>query len=447
MNLYMSKNYKILLAIAIVIMIGIAGAVSLPKYAGRMPFLLVLLLLDLYYWKVMRTNLWPDKRILHYLGNFLYWLPFCLLLIFIVASGILSFHFWPPVFKIYLPGMALVAYVSKFGLYFFLILSDILALIRGSVKLILGKAKTKGVFFHRWQPFLIAGVFLSGLIFAFLFTGMVYWVYDFNVKTVTIESSDLPNEFDGFRVVQVSDIHLGSWISDGPLKRAVSIINDLKPHIVLFTGDLVNFSTDEAYQFREDLRQLAAPSGIYAIKGNHDYGDYINWQSEKAKQEDNDSLSSFYRQIGWILMNNCNIILHKDSANIAIAGIENWSANPRYGKRGNLTEALRGTGLIPFIILMSHDPTHWEAEVSRTYPQVDLTLSGHTHGFQLGIETASFRWSPAQYIFTYWAGLYSKKKINGNQQFLYVNRGLGTIGFPGRVGILPEITLIILKKK
>jgi uncharacterized protein len=443
----MRKSYKILLALIIVIAIGIAGAIALPKYAGRMPFLLVLLALDFYYWKVMRTNLWPDKRPLHYLVNILYWLPFCLLMIFVMGSGIWSIRFWPPVFKIYLPGLALVGYVTKFGLYFFLILADILAIVRGTVKIILGKGRSKGVFFHRWQPFLIAGVSLSGFIFVLLFTGMVYWVYDFNIKTITIESSDVPAEFDGLRIVQVSDIHLGSWISDRPLKRAIEMINNLKPDVVLFTGDLVNFSTDEAYPFREDLLKIAASSGIFAIKGNHDYGDYVQWPSEKEKQADSDSLASFYHQLGWNLMNNCNLILHRGGAGIAIAGVENWSANRRYGKRGNLAEALHGTDSIPFIILMSHDPTHWEAEVSRSYPQVDITLSGHTHGMQLGIETSRFRYSPAQYIYTYWAGLYSQKLKNGKDQFLYVNRGLGTIGFPGRVGIRPEITLIILKKK
>ena len=443
----MRKSYKILLALVIVILLGIAGAIALPKYAGRMPFLLVLLALDLYYWKVLRTNLWPDKRPLHYLVTVLYWLPFCFLMIFVMASGIWSIRFWPPVFKIYLPGLALVGYVSKFGLYFFLILADILVLVRGSLKIIFGKGRSKGVFFHRWKPFLIAGVSLSGLIFGLLFTGMVYWVYDFNIKTVTIESSDVPAEFDGIRILQVSDIHLGSWISDRPLKRAIRKINDLKPDMVLFTGDLVNFSTEEAYPFREDLKRITAPSGIYAIKGNHDYGDYVQWPSEKEKQADSDSLASFYRQLGWNLMNNRNLILHRAGAELAIAGVENWSANRRYGKRGNLSEALYGTDSIPFIILMSHDPTHWEAEVSRLYPQVDLTLSGHTHGMQLGIEIASFQWSPAKYIYTYWSGLHLQKRINGNDQFLYVNRGLGVIGFPGRVGIRPEITLFILKKK
>lgn len=443
----MRKNFKILIAIIIVILIGIAGAIALPKYAGRMPFLLVLLALDFYYWKVMRQNLWPEKRPLHILVSVLYWLPFCLLLLFVMGSGIWSIRFWPPVFKIYLPGLAMVGYVSKFGLYFFLILADLLAIIRGSVKIILGKGRGKGLFFHRWQPFLIAGVSLSGFIFILLFTGMVYWVYDFNIKTVTIESSDVPAEFNGMRIVQLSDIHLGSWISDRPLKRAVGMINDLKPDVVLFTGDLVNFSTDEAYPFSEDLQQITAPLGIYAIKGNHDYGDYVQWPSATEKQADSDSLASFYRQLGWNLVNNRNMILDRGNSSIAIAGIENWSKKALWGRRGNLKEALAGTDSITFIILMSHDPSHWEAEVSKIYPQVDLTLSGHTHGMQLGIEAPSLRWSPAQYIYTYWAGLYSQKLKNGNNQFLYVNRGLGTIGFPGRVGIRPEITLLILKKK
>jgi len=443
----MRKSYKILLAVVIVFAIGVAGAIALPKYAGRMPFLLVLLALDLYYWKVLRTNLWPDKHTLHNLVSVLYWLPLAFLMLFVMGSGIWSIRFWPSVFKIYLPALALVGYVAKFNLYFFLILADILALIKGVVKIISGKGRDKDLFFHRWKPFLIGGISLSCLAFALLFTGMVYWAYDFTVKTITIESSDVPAEFDGMRIVQVSDIHLGSWITDRPLKRAIGMINNLKPDAVLFTGDLVNFSTSEAYPFRDDMKLITAPSGIYAIKGNHDYGDYVKWPSAKEKQADNDSLASFYRQLGWNLMNNRNVILHRGNASIAIAGVENWSANARYRKHGDLTEALKGTNSIPFILLMSHDPTHWQSIVSQSYPQVDLTLSGHTHGMQLGILTPSFRWSPVQYIYTYWAGLYSKKLNNGKDQFLYVNTGLGVIGFPGRVGIRPEITLLILKKK
>lgn len=442
----MQKQYKILLASVIVMVIGIAGAIALPKYAGRMPFLLVLLALDVYYWKVMRTNLWPDKRLLHWVGTVLYWLPFCLLLTFVMISGIWSIRFWPPVFKIFLPGLALVGYMVKFGLFFFLILADFLAFVRGSLKIISGKGWRKGLFFHRWRPFVIAGVSFSGVLFLLLFTGMVYWVYDFNIKKVTVVSADLPAEFDGMRIIQVSDIHLGSWISDRPLKRAIDMINSMKPDVVLFTGDLVNFSADEAWPFRADLMKIKAPSGIYAIKGNHDYGDYVQWPSEKEKQADNDSLAAFYREIGWDLLNNSNKIIRRGNSYLAIAGVENWSKKATWGRRGNTKEALAGTDSVPFVILMSHDPTHWDVEISRSYPQVDLTLSGHTHGMQLGIETNSFSWSPAQYIYAHWAGLYEQKTKNGSQ-FLYVNRGLGTIGFPGRIGILPEITLIILKRK
>jgi uncharacterized protein len=442
----MRKSYKILLVLLIIVIAGIAGAIALPKYAGRMPFLLVLLALDFYYWKIMRTNLWPDSKAMHYLVSVLYWLPFILLMSFVMGSGIWSIRFWPPVFKIYLPGLALVGYVSKFGLYFFLILADLLAIARAAVKIIVGKARGKGLFFHRWQPFLIAGASLSGFIFILLFIGMVYWEYDFSVKTVIIKSPDVPAEFDGMRIVQLSDIHLGSWISDRPLKKAIGMVRELKPDIVLFTGDLVNFSASEALPFKNDLRQIFAPSGIYAIKGNHDYGDYVQWPSEKEKQADNDSLASFYVQIGWHLLNNRSVILSRNKESLAIAGIENWSANPRYSKHGDLKKALLGTDSIPFIILLSHDPTHWENEVSKSFPQVDLTLSGHTHGMQMGIETNSFRWSPAQYIYTYWAGLYFEKHKNGKNQFLYVNRGLGAIGFPGRIGINPEITMFILKK-
>jgi uncharacterized protein len=441
----MRKNFKILIAIIIVILIGIAGAIALPKYAGRMPLLLVLLALDFYYWKVMRQYLWPEKRPLHNLVSVLYWLPFFLLLLFVMGSGIWSIRFWPPVLGAFLPGLAVVGFIAKIVLYFFLILADAVALIRFVARKVIWKANA--VKFVRWRPIIVAGVSFSGLILGLLIIGMVYWVYDFNVKTITIESGELSAEFDGVRLVQVSDIHLGSWISDRPLKRAVGMINGLKPDIVLFTGDLVNFSTDEAYPFEKTLLEIKAPMGIYAITGNHDYGDYVQWPSKSAKKANDDSLVACFQHLGWKYLDNHNVILRKGNNSIAIAGVENWSKMALWGRRGKLKEALAGTDSIPFIILLSHDPSHWEAEVSTSYPQVDLTLSGHTHGMQLGLETKYFSWSPSQYIFTYWAGLYRKINKSGGEQFLYVNRGLGHLGYPGRVGIRPEITLIILKRK
>jgi predicted MPP superfamily phosphohydrolase len=212
---------------------------------------------------------------------------------------------------------------------------------------------------------------------------------------------------------------------------------------VLFTGDLVNSTTNEAIKFRESLRAIKAKERIYAVLGNHDYGDYVNWPDARSKQQNMEMLYDFYEGLGWKLLNNENDLLKRGEDEIAIVGVENWSKNKRFPAHGDVDKALDGTENTPVKILLSHDPTHWEHVVSKQRPDVDLTLSGHTHGFQFGVEFKGFKWSLAQYMYKYWAGLYNIPQ-NGKNQYLYVNRGLGMIGYPGRVGILPEITFIEL---
>jgi predicted MPP superfamily phosphohydrolase len=189
---------------------------------------------------------------------------------------------------------------------------------------------------------------------------------------------------------------------------------------------------------------MKAPMGVYGILGNHDYGDYTSWDSDSAKMQNMIDLELFYSKIGWKLLRNQSDLIFVDSASLLLAGVENWSATSRFRKYGDMQTTLDGYQEADLNILLSHDPTHWDAEVTGIYPQFDLTLSGHTHGMQMGIETAGIKWSPAQYIYKEWAGLYPYKTASGEINHLYVNRGLGHIGYPGRVGILPEITLIIL---
>jgi len=189
----------------------------------------------------------------------------------------------------------------------------------------------------------------------------------------------------------------------------------------------------------EVFRRIEAPLGVYSTLGNHDYGDYIAWESREAKKENLEHLKGVHKQLGWRLLMNENVALERDGQEISLVGIENWSAKGSFPKYGKMAEAYAGTDKYPFKILMSHDPSHWEAEVIPKYPGIDLMLAGHTHGMQFGVEIPGFRWSPVQYVYKQWAGLYEE----GNQK-LYVNRGFGFIGYPGRVGILPEITLIEL---
>ncbi len=263
--------------------------------------------------------------------------------------------------------------------------------------------------------------------------------YNYQIKKLKLSFSNLPNAFIGFKIIHISDIHSGSFNDTKAVQHGVDLILQQQADIILFTGDLVNDRHDEMNEYISIFKQLKAPYGVLSTLGNHDYGDYIQWESKAAKIDNLEKLKQLQHDMGWKLLMNEHVILEKDDAKIALIGIENWSNKARFPKYGKLSEAYKGTEKIPFKILMSHDPSHWDAEVKPNYPDIDLTLSGHTHGMQFGVELPFFKFSPVQWVYKQWAGLYEdeKQKIN-------VNRGFGFIGYPGRVGILPEITVIEL---
>ena len=222
--------------------------------------------------------------------------------------------------------------------------------------------------------------------------------------------------------------------------KGVQKVLDIKPDIILFTGDLVNNRATEMQDYMDIFSLLKAPLGVYSTLGNHDYGDYVDWPYEgKTKMQNLEDLKKVHAALGWKLMMNEHVEIERNGEKIALLGIENWSAKKRFPKHGDMARAYAGSEKYPFKILMSHDPSHWDAQVRPLYGDVDLTLSGHTHGMQFGIELPGFKWSPVQYIYKQWAGLYEQ-----GIQKLYVNRGYGFIGYPGRVGVLPEITVIEL---
>ncbi len=281
------------------------------------------------------------------------------------------------------------------------------------------------------------GFISGGLVLGTMFTGMFKWVYDFKVFEHKIKLTNLPADFEGMKIVQISDIHLGSWNLIKPLEEAVAMINEMEADLILFTGDLVNFSTNEAYRFEETLAKLKAKKGVFATLGNHDYGDYVTWPTEADKERNLQDLFDFFKRIGWKLLKNENEIIASPSGKLALIGVENWGASPRFPKYGDIEKAMIGTEDAAVRLLMTHDPSHWdEIIVPNNYP-IDLSMSGHTHGFQFGIETPGVKWSPAKWLYKNWAGLYQDEQSG---RYLYVNRGLGVIGYPGRIGILPEIT-------
>jgi hypothetical protein len=270
--------------------------------------------------------------------------------------------------------------------------------------------------------------------------GILSGAHDYRVRNRVVTSKSLPKAFDGMRLVQISDIHTGSFFNKRAVAGGVDLINGQKPDLVLFTGDLVNNQSDEAKPYLDIFKKIKSPLGVHSTMGNHDYGDYNSWNNVDAKRKDVEQLHEMHRYMGWNIMLNQNKKITVDGDEIALLGVENWGAG-RFSKYGDLTKTYSGTEEVPFKILMSHDPSHWDAEIRPHFKDIDLTLSGHTHGMQFGIEIGDFRWSPSQYIYKQWADLYKE-----GEQYLYVNRGFGFLGYPGRVGILPEITVIELKR-
>jgi uncharacterized protein len=263
--------------------------------------------------------------------------------------------------------------------------------------------------------------------------------YNYRVRKLTLTFDNLPTSFKGLKIVQLSDIHSGSFKDKAAVSRGVDKVLAEKPDLILFTGDLVNDRAVEMIDYKDIFARLKAPMGVFSTLGNHDYGDYVGWETPEQKTNNLSHLMELQREMGWRLLMNEHVVFERGGQQIALIGIENWSAKARFPKYGKMNEAYPGTEKYPFKILMSHDPSHWDAEVRSKYPDVDLTFSGHTHGMQFGVELSWLKWSPVQFVYKEWAGLYEE-----GRQKLYVNRGFGFIGYPGRVGILPEITVIEL---
>jgi predicted MPP superfamily phosphohydrolase len=276
------------------------------------------------------------------------------------------------------------------------------------------------------------------------FFGMLYGAlkgkYDYRVHRVRLKFKDLPDAFDGFTITQLSDIHCGSFDDPDSVMRGIELANKQKSDLLVFTGDFVNTKADELEEWYNHFKILEAPVGKFSILGNHDYGDYIPWPSQNEKDANLEKLKRLQKELGFNLLLNEHVRIEKDGQSIVLAGVENWGKRG-FVKHGDLTKAIREVNSDDFTILLSHDPSHWEAVTLKEEKHIHLTLSGHTHGMQFGVEIPGFKWSPSKYLYPQWAGLYSQ-----NDRHLYVNRGFGFLGFPGRVGILPEITVIELQK-
>lgn len=266
--------------------------------------------------------------------------------------------------------------------------------------------------------------------------------YKYRVRKVKLDLASIPDGFKGMKIVQISDIHTGSFDNHSAVAHGIERVMDQKADMIFFTGDLVNNHADEVdAKYMEIFSRLKAPMGVYSTLGNHDYGDYVQWPSQQAKTDNLDKLKGMHATMGWRLLMNEHIVLERGGDKMALLGIENWSAKANFPKYGDMSKAYAGLKEknIPFKILLSHDPSHWHGQVLEEYKDIDLMLSGHTHGMQFGVDSKWLKWSPVQYMYNEWAGLYTQGKQN-----LYVNRGFGFLGYPGRLGILPEITVFEL---
>lgn len=285
-----------------------------------------------------------------------------------------------------------------------------------------------------------AGLILSVVPFLSAAHGILRGRYNYQVKNMSLYFKNLPPAFDGFRVLQISDWHIGSFVGNGRrIEDAVKLISEQKADLILFTGDLVNNIASEVDEFIPSLKKINAKYGVYSILGNHDYGEYVDWKSEEDWKNNMIKLAENQEKIGFKLLKNENVKIEKDNDQIAVIGLENWGLPP-FPQYGDLAKAQKGTENIDFKILMSHDPSHWDAEVINK-AKIDLTLSGHTHGMQFGINIPGIKWSPVKWKYPRWAGLYGE-----GCQKLYVNVGIGYIGFPGRIGFYPEITVFKLHR-
>lgn len=349
-------------------------------------------------------------------------------------------HSAPAPFKTYLGSLPVIFLATKLVILVFLLPEDLYRMGLLAVRSITQPSGTSNGLISRSEFLSRMALVVGSLPFISLVWGMAKGATDYQVKRVTLRFPNLPASFHGFKILQISDLHTGSFQSKEPLQRAVRMINAQKADLVFMTGDLVNNVATEVEEHIDTLAQIQSELPIFSILGNHDYGDYVEWESPEAKRANLQRLMNNHAKIGWRLLMDEHHQIERNGEKIAVLGVQNWGAQMRFPKYGNLAQAHAGSHEAPFKILLSHDPSHWDAQVVN-YPDIDLTLSGHTHGMQFGVNLPGFKWSPVQYAYKEWAGLYQRGK-----QYLYVNTGLGFLGYPGRVGFLPEITVFELQR-
>ncbi len=395
--------------------------------------------LDLYVYqgfKVFIKRWIPDHTSLFYL---LYWiLPAVLLITILIKSS----GFIKPtnhIFFVFTYSIFIALFLAKLVWLFFILTDDTIRLFQYSSNQIRNTPSVTKI--SRSDFIITTGFLTASALFTSLIYGIVSGAHNYTIQKRKLPIRKLPKSFEGLRIVQISDIHSGSFWSKKSVQQGIDMINELKPDLFFFTGDLVNNTADEFDDYKAMFSSIKATYGAFSVLGNHDYGDYVKWPREQGltKEQNIENLKKHHQDMGWKLLMNEHHIIEIEGQQLAILGVENWSAHRRFPKYGNLKDALNNIQDIETKLLLSHDPSHWRAEILYKNPSIKATFSGHTHGMQFGIDSKYYRWSPVKYQYPEWVDIYSE-----NDQILYVNRGFGYLGYPGRFGFLPEITVFEL---
>ena len=396
-------------------------------------FLLFFVLLSGYAGQALRT-LSPSRWLMG-----LYW-GCCLLVLLNLGSQFFGINdAQRESARTYALGFYIILFVFQTLVVAFLAIEDITRILRAVIAFFVPELGPVWVGRRKFMSRLALG--MAALPVAGLLYGVLKGRYNYKVIRYELTFDDLPDQFDGFQLTQISDLHCGSFDNHKRVQYGIDLINDQQSDVILFTGDLVNNRADELQKWQSLFKTLTAKHGVYSVLGNHDYGDYVPWNSPEDKAANFDRLLNAQKQMGFKLLRNAHDIIEKAGHKLAIVGVENWGEGG-FKKKGDLDKALSGLDDSCFKILLSHDPSHWQFKVKDENIHIPLTLSGHTHGMQFGIEIpGKFKWSPVQWRYPYWAGMYKE-----NNMHLNVNRGFGYLAYPGRFGIWPEISVITLKK-
>ncbi len=401
----------------------------------------ILLLIDIYFYQAVLAISKNWSPVWKQVGRIGFWVPTVLSFAALIWWQVADPYTINANVRNWIITGVFATYFSKLIGIVFLLIDDLQRVVRWAAGLFQKKSEAlPGEPITRSQFLTQAAVIASTIPLGAMVYGIVSGAHDYRVRRVTVKMPNLPKAFDGLRIVQLSDIHSGSFFNKTAVRGGVEMVLNEKPDLIFFTGDLVNNESVEVKDYINVFNKLKAPLGVYSVTGNHDYGDYKSWNTTEAKQQNFKDLIEAHRLLGFDLLMNEHRFIEQGGEKIAILGIENWGGGG-FAKYGKLDQAYAGTHDAAVKLLLSHDPSHWDAQVRPNYKDIDVAFAGHTHGFQFGVELGDFKWSPSQYAYKQWAGLYTE----GNQH-LYVNRGFGYLGYPGRIGMPPEITVLELKR-